>query len=182
MHIGIRVFLLAGPLGPVALGIGHGNAQGEVARLNVVQIVEKTRMVVGPVIGIRQLGRLKQRIQTILGQVALGATGFGAHQPDGFQLMQQVSGTFVDMQHPVDLLSGSALGCRQQCRVAGIAGKVIGYPYSRDAGGQERFIHHTVHLSAIDKHPGLIAPQGLTILSCRHQHGKTLKCFFADTI
>ena len=56
MHIGIRIFLLPRSPGAVALGIGHRYAQGEVALLNIVQIVEKTRMVIGTVIGVCQLG------------------------------------------------------------------------------------------------------------------------------
>ncbi len=92
VHVGIGVGLLMGAQAAIALGISHRDGHGEVARLRVVHILEKARVVVGAVLGIDAMGRLEHCVEAVHGEVAHGAAGLLAHHPGELQLVHQVAG------------------------------------------------------------------------------------------
>jgi hypothetical protein len=52
---------------------------------------------------------LMDRVERVVRQIALRATGFLTEDAHRFELVQQVAGRFVDVQHAID---GSAAACR----------------------------------------------------------------------
>ena len=117
VEIDIAVDLLARAHGAVALGVGHRDAQRQVAVLNVVEIAEKALAVVGAVTIVGQPGRLEDAVQRVMRQIALRAAGRPADQTDRLELVEQIRRILVDVEHAVDGLARRALARRHDRHV-----------------------------------------------------------------
>ena len=65
VHVGVGMGLLVRAQTAIALGIGHGNADGEVARLDVGQISGQALLVVRAVLGIETVGQLPGGVEPV---------------------------------------------------------------------------------------------------------------------
>jgi hypothetical protein len=89
MHVGIRIGLGVRPLGAVALGIGHGDADGEVGVADVFVVGLGAGEVLGAVFGVDRRRALQDAGHGVARQIALGAAGVAADQADRLELLQQ---------------------------------------------------------------------------------------------
>ena len=94
---------------------------------------------------------LVRRVQRVMREVALGATGFPAEQAHRVGLGQQVIRAAIHMQHAVGDTAGALLRRHHALLVFRPQGEVIGDAQRVEAGRQERLIGHALHLLAIDE-------------------------------
>jgi hypothetical protein len=98
VQVAVDIGLLVRPAAAVALGIGHGDAQGQVLVLHAVQVLMEARGVLGAAARVVDARRhLADGVERVVRQVALGAAGFLADQPHGLQLVEQVARAGVDV-------------------------------------------------------------------------------------
>ena len=178
MHIGVGVGLLVRLLAAVAFGVGHGHADGQVVVLRMGQVGVEPCAVFGGAPGVVDARhRLRQAVERIVRQVALGTAGFLAQQPHRFELVEQVASRLVEMQHAVDDALARGLGGQRHRRQLRPQGKVVGVGQCVHAGSQRGLVHHTADFATIHKHPGLVAPQRFAVVVTRHQGGTAGGCF-----
>jgi hypothetical protein len=133
VNIDVGIDLPAGTLGPIALRVGHGNAERKVVILNIVKVREEALAVVGAVTIVRQLCRLIDAIERIVREVTLSASRRLAYQAHSLELEEQILRGLVDVQHPVDGLPGCALPRRHDRNVLLPESEIVGDPHAGDA-------------------------------------------------
>ncbi len=172
MQVAVGVGLFVRPAAAVALGIGHGDAQGQVLVLHAVQVVQEARGVLLGAAGVVDAGRdLADRVERVVREVALGAAGLLADQAHRLQLVEQVAGAGVDVGQPVHPLAAGVLHRRHQRRKPLLQRVVVGQGNGIDAGRQRRLVGHAVDLAAVDEYIRAISPQRFAKLRARHQRG-----------
>src|SRR5581483_5486928 len=95
VDVDVGVGLAARPDGAVALGVGHGDAQRQVVVLDVVDVVDEPLVTGGGRAGVLGVGHGRgggQRVQPVVGEVALGAARLPADEAHRFQLLEEVGG------------------------------------------------------------------------------------------
>jgi hypothetical protein len=112
---------------------------------------------------------LGQRIQRIVRQIALRTARFLAQQAHRLQLVQQVAGRFVDVQHAVDAAAAGRLHGGHQRRLGGVPREVVAHRQRVDAGLQLRRVGHAGHALAIDIHHGPVAAQRFAVFGAAHE-------------
>ncbi len=171
-HITVRVALLERPQAAVALGVGHGHAQGQVLVLHAMQVVQEARGALGGATRVVNAGAdLADGIERVVRQVALRAAGLLAHQAHGFELVEQVAAAHVDVAQPVHHLAAAVLQGRHQAGVFRLERVVVGEGDGVEAGLEGAFVSHAGHAPAIHKHGGAVAAQGFAVVRARHQAG-----------
>ncbi len=171
MHVGIRIGLGVRAFRAVALGIGHGDADGEVGGADVLVISPGPGEVLGAVLGVDRGGALQDAGHGVAGQVTLGAAGVAADQAHGLELLQQLVAAMRHMQHAVVILAAVARGHAHQHGGVLAQGEVVTQADGIDAGQQRRLVGHAVHRAAIDIDLRLQAAQGFAVVGGSHQHG-----------
>jgi hypothetical protein len=83
-------------------------------------------------------------------EVTLRAAGLLAQHAHGLELVQQVGGRFVDMQHAVHGAAGARLPREHQRRPLGLQRRVVGEGERLHAGLQRRLVGHRIDAPAID--------------------------------
>ena len=151
VDVHILIELLIGTLAAIALGICHRDTERHIFVLNLLQIDGEPSAVLGGTLRVIHLGHcLQDAIEGIVRQVALSAAGFLAEHADRFQLVQQVTGRFVDVQHAIDRLAGSRL-LRQHQRCKGrVVRKVVGHCQGVDARLKRRCVSNRGDRLTID--------------------------------
>lgn len=174
MHIAVAVGLQAGPFGTIALGVRHGDTDGQILVLDSVQVVHETRVMVRAESGLDLLGSLEDPVGRVVREIPHGAAGLPAKQSHRLELVQQIGGVFVDVQHPVDGLAGGRLARRHQQPMLGIEGEVVADAGRRDAGSQQGLVGHAFDALAVHEHPRLVAAEAFPIVGGGHQHRRFL--------
>ena len=175
VDIGVAVFLLAGALRAVALGVRHGDAERQVAILRVVHIGEEALVIVGPVHVVGEPCRLEDAAESVMGEVALGASGYLAGEPHRFEFGEKVGGIPVDVHHAVHDPAGSMLARGHHLGVLGDVGEVVGDADGIDARPEDGRIRHAFDALAFDKDTRLVGAKRLAIVGGGHQHGAILQ-------
>jgi hypothetical protein len=165
VHIAVRVALLEGASGAVALGVGHGHAQRQVLVLHTVQVVQEACGVFRGAARVVDAGAdLADGVQRVVREVALRAAGLLANQAHGFELVEQVAAAHVDVRQPVDEPATGVLHGSHQTGVFRLERVVVGEGDRVDAGLKCAFVGHAEHPPAIDKHGGVVAAQRFTVV------------------
>jgi hypothetical protein len=174
-HIGIGVGLPPGVQRPIALGVGHRHAEGQVGLLHQVQIRKEPLMMIGAVRGVCAKRGLMQGRERVVSQIPLGAAGFLADQPHRFQLGQQVMCAGVDVDHPVHHRAiAVARGHHSLMRLD--QRQIVGHPDRRDPRFECRCVGYRVDRHTVNEHFGRIRPQGVPILLGGQQHTHSNSC------
>lgn len=171
VHVDVGVCLQARPLGAIALGVGHGDAEREVFILHAMQIGEETLRIIGAMCGVGALGRLMERVERIMGEIALRAARGFADEPHRFQFREKIGRGLADMRHAVDGLAGRALPGGHQQTVFGRMSEVIGDADGVDAGSEQRLVGDARNRCSVNEHARPIGAQRLAIIGGGHQHG-----------
>ncbi|MCY1226415.1 hypothetical protein D9M72_386440 [compost metagenome] len=172
VQVAVDVRLLVRPAAAVALGVGHGDAQGQVLVLDAVQVVVKARGVLGAAARVVDARRhLGDGVERVVRQVALGAAGFLADQPHGLELVEQVARTRVDVREPVHALAAGVLHGGHERRVLGLERVVVGEGDGVDAGLEGGLVGHAGDAAAVDEHGGRVAAQRFTVVGAGHEEG-----------
>ncbi len=170
VHMGVEVGLLVRPPGAVALGVGHRDAERQVLVLHMGQVGRETGAVLGAASGVVDARtHLQQRVQAVVRQVALCTAGFLAQQAHGLELVEQVAGRLVDVQHAVDGLAALGLLRRHQRRHGRLVREVVAEGQRVDARLQARCIGHRVDALAIHVHRRPVAAQRFAVVGAGHQ-------------
>ena len=109
MHVRIAHGLGMGAERAVALAVGHGDAEGEVLRLHAVEVRDEALMQGASCLLIDAPGRLMDRVEPVLSQIALGAAGVLADEAHRLQLVELIGGRAIDVEEAVDLGAGAFL-------------------------------------------------------------------------
>ena len=170
VHVGVEVGLLVRLSAAVALGVGHRDAQAEVVVLDVREVGLESVAVLLAAAGVVDAGRhLRQGVQRVVRQVALGAAGFLAEQAHGFELVQEVAGRFVEVQHAVHAPAARCLHGGHQRSLGLIACEVVTDGKCVDARSQRRGIGYAVDALAVDVHHGPVAAQRFAVVVAAHE-------------
>jgi hypothetical protein len=103
VHVGVGIGLLMGTQRAVALGVGHRDAERQIPLLHVGEVGREACPMFVAAAGVVDPGAdLMDRVQRVVRQVALRAAGLLAQDAHCFQLVQQIAGRFVDVQHAID--------------------------------------------------------------------------------
>ncbi len=147
----------------------------DVAVLRVVQVGEEALAVGGALVGVDQRGRLVERAERVVREIALRAAGLLAEHANGLELVQQVAAARVDVQHPVHGLAAARLHRAHQRRQL-VAQRVVVADAERvDAGLQRRRIGDAVDPLAVDEHARLVAAQRFLVVRRAHEHGDGIR-------
>ena len=171
VHIGVRIVLLVRAQAAIALRVGHGDADGQIAVLYVFEIGTQARVVFAAVGLVETMGELPGGVQTVHAQVTHGAAGFLADQPRVFELGQQILAAAIERQEAVDLSFARSVRRERERRMRRIQRVIVGHTDGVDAGREARLVGDAGDKRAIDVHPRRVAAQGFAILSAGHQHG-----------
>ena len=158
VNVDVRIDLLAGPLGAIALGIGHRDAERQILILNIVKIGEEALAVVCAVPVVGPPRRLVDAVECIVSEIALRASGRPANQADSLKLIKQVLRGLVDVEHPVDRFSGCALPRCHDRQVLLAQRKVVGDAHGGDARREQRLVGDARHAASVHEHPRLVGP------------------------
>ena len=111
MHVAVGDLLISRPFTAISLAVGHGHTEGQILVLNAVQIGQEALMLLSPSVLCHLPGGLINRIERIVGQIALRTTTLAAYQSHCLQFGKQVLAVAVDVQHAVHgLTRGRLLG------------------------------------------------------------------------
>jgi hypothetical protein len=177
VHVAVDVGLLVRPAAAVALGIGHRDAERQVLVLHAVQVLQEARRLFARAAGVVDArGHLPDRVERVVGEVALGAAGFLAHDAHGLELVQQVAGAGVDVGEAVHAPAARVLHCRHERRQLAAVREVVGERDGIDAGLQRARIRHALDGLPVDEHARAIAPQRLAVIGARHQGRAGSRC------
>ena len=94
---------------------------------------------------VRALRRLEDAVEGVVGEIALRAAGRLAHEPHRLELVKQVGGGLVDVEHAVDNLARGALAGRHQGQMLRLLGEIVGDAHRIDARPQQRLVGHALH-------------------------------------
>ena len=170
MDVHVRVRLLAGGLGPVALGVGHGAVHRQVVVLDEGQELLEVLVIVGAVLLVDLIGGGEHGVEGVHAHAALEAgSGLLAQQALHLHLVDQVLGGLVQVGEAVDGVARQAGLHGHQVRILGILGQGIGHGHAVDGGTDHGVIHPVLDLLPEHIHPGLQLAQALNILLCSHQ-------------
>ena len=159
-------------LAAVALRVGHRHAERQVTILHIGQIRGEAFAVLrGSPCVVDVCHGLKDAVQGIVGEVTLGAAGLLAQHADGLQLVQKVTGGFVDVEHPTHDAVAAVLGRQRDGFQRFVEGVVVGEGQRIYAGAQHWLVGHALDQSAIDIHDGLALAKRLAVLLAGHQVG-----------
>ena len=168
VHVGVR--LLAGRLGAVALGVGHGAVHGQVVVLDVGQELLEVLVVVGAVLLVDLEGGGEHGVEGVHAHAALEAgSGLLAQQALHFHLVHQVLGGLVQVGEAVDGVARQAGLHGHEVRVLGVLGQGVGHGHAVDAGADHGVVHPVVDLLAEHVHPGVQLAQAVNVFLCGHQ-------------
>ena len=92
---------------------------------------------------------LPDAIERVMRQIALGAAGFLAQRAHRFQLVQQVAGRLVDVQHPADHAVAPRLRGQGDGRDLRAPREIIGVGQGIDARPQGRLVRDALDLAAV---------------------------------
>ncbi len=173
VHVGVGIRLLVRPQGPVALAVGHGDSERQVLVLDLVQVVQEPLVQLRALVLVDPVGRLIDRVQRIVGQIALRAADLAAHQADRLQLVDQVLRRPADVQHPVDVLAGGVLLGKHERAVILLQRIVVGHADGVDAGPEPRLVGDALDPVAVTEDARRIAPERLAVFPGCHEHGLT---------
>ena len=170
MDIHVGVGLLAGSLGAVALGVGHGAVHGQVVVLNEGQELLEVLVIVGAVLLVDLIGGGEHGVEGIHAHAALEAgSGLLAQQALHLDLVHQVLGGLVQVGEAVDGVAGEAGLHGHQVRILGILSQSVGHGHAVDGGTDHGVIHPVVDLLAEHVYPGVQLAQAVNVLLCGHQ-------------
>jgi hypothetical protein len=127
VQVGVGVRLLVGSLRAVALGVGHGDSQRQVARLHLFEVSREARPMFAAAARIVDAGAdLMDRVQRVVRQIALRAAGLLTQDAHRLELVQQVAGRFVDVQHAIDGPAAAACTAVISGDFPGIEREIVG--------------------------------------------------------
>ena len=168
IHVGIS--LLAGGLGTVALGVGHGAVDGQVVVLNEGQELLEVLMIVGAILLVNLVGGREDSVEGVHTDAALEAgSGLLAQQTLHLHLVHQVLSGLMQVGEAVDLLAGQAGVNGHQICVLGILCGSIGHSNAVDGGTDHGVIHPVLDFLAEHVNTGVQLAQAFNILLCGHQ-------------
>ena len=168
IHVGIG--LLAGSLGAVALGVGHGAVHGQVVVLNEGQELLEVLVIVGAVLLVDLIGGGEHGVEGIHAHAALEAgSSLLAQQALHLDLVHQILGGLVQVGEAVDGVAGEAGLHGHQVRVLGILSQSVGHGHAINGGTDHRVIHPVVDLLAEHVDTGVQLAQAVNVLLCGHQ-------------
>jgi len=170
VDVGVDVGLLVRPLAAVALGVGHRDADREVAVLGVVEPRREALGIARAVVGVDARGRLHDRTERVVREVALAATGLLAEHADRLELVEQVAARAVDVDHAVHGLAARRLLGEHDRRKLFAQREVVADADGVDAGRELRRVGNALDALAVDEHARREAAQRLAILAGAHQH------------
>ncbi len=169
MDVGPGILLGMGSHTALTLGVGHCHTQGQVAILDVMEIIQETVVILTALTLVCHTpGGLVNGIQGIVGQITLGATTLTAQQSHRLEFGQQILGVPVDVQHPIDGFTGCALLRQHHTAVFGFLGEIVGDTNGSYTRGQSRIISDAGHPITVNKHGGRVVPKALAILGGTH--------------
>ena len=170
MDVHIRVGLLVGCLGAVALGVGHGAVHRQVVVLDVDEEVLEVLVVVGAVLLVDLVGGGVDGVEGVHAHAALEAAGgLLAQQALHLHLFHQILAGLMEVGEAVDLMTGQAGGSGHQILILGILCQGVGHGHAVDGGTDHGVIHPVVDLLAEHVHAGVQLAQGVDVLFRGHQ-------------
>ena len=168
IHVGIS--LLAGRLGAVTLGVGHGTVHSQVVILDIGQELLEVLVIVGAVLLVDLVGAGEHSVEGVHAHAALEAAGgLLAQQPLHLHLVHQVLGGLVQVGEAVDGVARQAGLHGHQVRVLGILSQGVGHCHAVDGRTDHGVVHPVVDLLAEHVHPGVQLAQALNVFLCGHQ-------------
>ena len=147
MHIAIGIRLRMGPQRTVAFGVGHGDAEGKIVVVNMLDVGRERGVILRARFGITTQSGLVNPGQGIARQITLRTARLLAHQAHGFELVEQVLRALRDRQHAVDA-AAIRLGAHHRCHVF-VQRQVIGESNGVDARCQRRVVRDRLDPAAI---------------------------------
>ena len=157
IHIGIS--LLAGSLGPVALGVGHGAVHRQVVVLDELQEVDKVLMILSVILLVDLIGGGEDGVESVHAYAALEAgSGLLTQQTLHLHLVHQVLGGLMQMGKTVYFFTGQIGGNSHQICVFGILSQLISHGHAVDRGADHGVIHPVFNLLAKHVHAGVQFP------------------------
>jgi hypothetical protein len=154
----------------VALGVGHRDAERQVFVLHVAQVLGEARAVLGAAECVVQARTgLAEGVERVVRQVALRAAGLLAQHTHRLELVEQVAGGFVDVQHARHAAAAAGLERRHQRRQRGVAREVVADAERGDAGLQRGLVGHRFDAAAIDVDQRPQAAQRLAVVGGGHR-------------
>ena len=138
----VRIALLAGALGAVALGVGHRAVDGEVVVLDHDQELLEAFVIVGAIFFVDLERRGIDGVERVHTDAALeAARGLLTEHSLHLDLLAQVVGAHVDVGKAVDLLAGEIAGRDHQAVFAGFCGGIVGGCHAVDGRTDHGVIH-----------------------------------------
>ena len=169
MDVHVRVRLLAGSLGAVALGVRHGPVHGEVVVLDKGEKLLEVLVVVGAVLLVDLIGAGVHGVEGVHAHTALEAAGgLLAQQALHLHFVDEVLGGLVQVGKAVDGLPRQAGLHGHELRVLGVLGQGVGHGNAVDAGADHGVVHPVVNFLAEHIDPGVQLPQALDVLVGGH--------------
>ena len=142
VHVDVGIGLLAGALGAVTLGVGHGTVHGEVVVLNHDEELLKAFVIVRTVLFVDLERRGIDGVERVHTHAALEAgSGLLAQHSLHLDLLAQVVGAHVDVGKAVDLVAGEVAGRDHQAVFAGFCGGIVGGCHAVDGRTDHGMIH-----------------------------------------
>ncbi|CAN4071960.1 D-alanyl-lipoteichoic acid biosynthesis protein DltB, partial [Dysosmobacter welbionis] len=170
MHVHVRVRLLAGGLGPVALGVGHGAVHRQVVVLDEGQELLEVFVIAGAVLLVDLIGGGEHGVERIHTHTPLEAgSGLLAQQALHLHLVNEVLRGLVQVGEAVDGVARQAGLHRHQIGILGVLGQSVGHGHAVDAWPDHGVVHPVLNLLPEHIHPGIQFAQALYILLCGHQ-------------
>ncbi|CAN4045420.1 DNA topoisomerase IA, partial [Dysosmobacter welbionis] len=170
MHVHVRVRLLAGGLGPVALGVGHGAVHRQVVVLDEGQELLEVFVIAGAVLLVDLIGGGEHGVERIHTHTPLEAgSGLLAQQALHLHLVDEVLRGLVQVGEAVDGVARQAGLHRHQVGILRVLGQSVGHGHAVDGRADHGVVHPVLNLLPEHIHPGIQFAQALYILLCGHQ-------------
>ena len=170
MHVHVGISLLAGGLGPVALGVRHGAVHGQVVVLHIGQELLEVLVIVGAVLLVDLVSGGEHGVEGVHAHAALEAgSGLLAQQALHLHLVHQVLRGLVQMGEAVDGVAGQAGLHGHEVRVLRVLSQGVGHGHAVDGGTDHGVIHPVVDLLAEHVHAGVQLAQAVNVFLCGHQ-------------
>ena len=170
VDVGIAHGLFVRAARAVALAVGHGDAEGEVVRLHPVEIGEEALVQRAAALPVHAPGRLVDRVEAVLGEIALGAAGALAGEAYRFELVELVGGRAVDVEEAVDLGARALFDRHHRMPVTRVARQIVGDPERGHARREARLVGDRRHRVAVHIDTRRQAPQRLAVILGGHEH------------
>ena len=107
-------------------------------------------------------------IECVVCQVTLSAPTLTANQTHRFQFGEQIFRVTIDVEHPIDGLSGRCLVCQHQPAILRSLGKIVGHTHRTDTGLQSRFVDHRFNQVSVNVDGRLITTETFLVLRRTH--------------